>query len=613
MIFFPFRFLAEDAAAEGAIPERHAIAIEDQWDLVPLYKDSEEWEADFLRLEELVVPLESMRGQLNSAQAIADALDAEETLNRLIEKLYVYAHLRKDEDTRNNENQGRESRIRARLTEISGRLAWMTPEILSHPVDELEAWAKSPELAASHYTMTKLLRRKPHVLTDQEETLLSRAGDIFSASSQTYTFLTNADMRFPDVEDENGNKHELSQGRYSLLLQKRDRVLRRNAFNAMYDTVGSFRNTIASTLSGNVKLHNYMATTRHFGSALEASLHEDQIPLSLYESLIAATHEALPHFYKYVDLRTRRLGLSDLDMFDMYVPLVPEFDMKVPFEQAAQWVIEACEPLGEEYVRILADGMKNRWVDRYENRGKRSGAYSSGCFDSSPYVLMNYQGRLDDVFTLAHELGHSMHSYLSNHTQPYRYADYPIFLAEIASTLNEALLLRHLLKKADDPRFRAYLANHFCDEFKGTVYRQAMFAEFEKIIHEMDAAGEPLTPDALCERYYNLNAEFYGPSFKADQRIALEWARIPHFYYNFYVYKYATSFCATMIFINRVLESSDGCDAYLNLLRSGGSDDPLTLIRNAGVDLTSPPTMQSAFEGFGQSVAELGQSLESLT
>ncbi len=605
---------AESTAAidELPIPERMDIKAEDMWNLEPLYDSPEAWEMEFAALEEKVKPLEAMRGQMNSATALADAFGREEELNRLIEKLYVYAHLRKDEDTRNNENQARESRMRARLAEIGGRLAWMTPEILSHSGEELRAWSEAPELASYVYAMTKLLRRKPHVLSEPEETLLSRASEVFSAPSQTYTFLTNADMKFPEAEDSQGRKLELTQGRYGVLLQKTDRALRHSAFNAMYDTIGSFRNTLACTLSSNVKLHNYMAETRHFNSALESSLHEDQIPVSLYEALIHAAHEALPHFYKYVSLRKNCMQLNDLDMYDMYVPIVPDFDMKVSYDQAAQWVVEACAPLGEEYVSVLKEGLAHGWVDRYENRGKRSGAYSSGCYDSHPYVLMNYHGQLNDVFTLAHELGHSMHSYLSNHTQPYHYADYPIFIAEIASTLNEALLLRYLLQKHDDPKMQAYLLNHFCDEFKGTVYRQTMFGEFEKHVHEMDANGEPLTPDALCDYYYNLNQEFFGPELKADQKIALEWARIPHFYYNFYVYKYATSLCASLIFVEQVLSGVAGREKYLNLLRSGGSNDPLKLIQNAGVDLTSTQTLVRAFEQFGRTADELAKCLDEI-
>ncbi|MCK4303843.1 MAG: oligoendopeptidase F [Candidatus Eisenbacteria sp.] len=600
-------------SSSGSVPVREEIDRKHQWDLAVLFESDKPWEEGFEQIDQLVRPLEAMRGQLDSADAIARLFAAETELERLIERLYIYAHLREDEDTANTENQGRMGRIRAKATEVSGRLAWIKPEILSHSEGELRAWTDAPALKKDRFAMVKLLRQKPHILSDKEETLLSRAAEVFSAPQQTFGFLTDADMRFPEIKDSEGRSRELSQGRYITFLIDTARHVRRDAFNGMWETFGTFKNTLACTLSSNIKLQNYKAQVRNFPSALEASMHDDHIPLRLYETLIAATHEALPTFYQYLELRKHQLGLDDLDMYDMYVPIVPEYQIKIPFEQAREWVIEACRPLGQEYVKVLESAFKNRWIDVYENRGKRSGAYSSGCYDSLPYILLNYQGTLDDVFTLAHELGHSMHTWLAQHAQPHRFARYPIFTAEIPSTLNEALLLKHLLQTSDDPKFRAYLLNHLCDSFKGTVYRQTMFAEFEKRIHEMDAGGKPLTPDALAETYYELNGEYYGPGIDADKKIALEWARIPHFYYNFYVYKYATSFCASQILAGRLVESESKCDQYLDLLRAGGSDDPLELIRQAGVDLTDRRTLESAFEGFSDTVAELGKVLKELS
>jgi oligoendopeptidase F len=460
--------------------------------------------------------------------------------------------------------------------------------------------------------MVKLLRRKPHTLTDREETLLSSAGEVFAAPRQAFSFLTDADMRFPEVTDSAGQKRELSQGRYILFMIDRDRRVRRDAFGAMWKTYGSFKNTLASTLSSHVKLQNLLGRTHNFPSALAAALHDDNIPIALYETLISTVHEALPYFYRYLELRRRQLALSDLDMYDMYVPIVPEYEMKVSFEQARDWVVAACQPLGERYVDVLKTAFTDRWIDIYENRGKRSGAYSGGCYDSLPYILLNYQGTLDHVFTLAHELGHSMHTYLANQTQSPRFAEYPIFIAEIASTLNEMLLLKYLLGKADDPKFRAYLLNQLCDTFKGTVYRQTMFAEFEKLLHEQEAAGKPLTPDSIGEVYYDLNARYYGPAVDADRRIAREWSRIPHFYYNFYVYKYATSFCASQLFIQRVLAGDAPRDQYLDLLRAGGSGDPLELVQRAGVDLADRATLEKAFGAFSEAVDELDAVLRTI-
>ncbi len=603
----------ETKAAAGEIPPREAIDAAHTWNLAALYADSDAWERDFERIEERVRPIEALRGRLGDAETVARLFALQTDLDRLVRKLYTFAHLRQDENLAQGDNQARAARMRAKLTEVSGRLAWITPEILSHSEEALRRWSASEALAEYRYAMAKLVRRKPHTLSEEAETLLSRAGDVFGAPQKAFGFLTDADMRFPRVKDSQGEERELSQGRYISFLMNTDRRVRKDAFEAFYDTFGSFKNTLSSTLASQVKLQNYLASTRSFGSALEASLHEDNVPAALYDALIAATHEALPAFHNYVGLRKEILGLEDLDMFDVYVPIVPDYEMKVPFEQAREWVIAACAPLGEAYVAALTSAFDERWIDIYENRGKRSGAYSGGCYDSLPYVLLNYDDTLDDAFTLAHELGHSMHTHLANRHQPPHTADYPIFTAEIPSTLNEGLLLRYLLDTNDDPRFRAYLLNHFCDSFKGTVYRQTMFAEFEKTIHELDASGEPLTPDSVADAYYELNAAFFGAHIKADERIRWEWLRIPHFYYNFYVYKYATSFCASQIFLERVLAGDTERDQYLRLLESGGSDDPLTLIQKAGVDLTDPRTLKGAFESFSRTVDELGGALRALT
>jgi oligoendopeptidase F len=597
----------------GAVPERSSLEAKYQWDLARLYASDQAWEADYAKIDSLVAPLEAMRGTLSSAEAVAKFLDEEIELDRMVHKLYVYAHLKQDEDTAHSANQARMARVQARLAEVSARLAWSTPEILANSQDDLKAWVDSDILKKDRYALIRLLRRKPHTLSDKEEILLSQASDVFAAPSKAFQFLTDADLTFPEIEDGQGNKVELSKGRYILFLLDKNRQVRKRAFEALSDTYGGVRNTLASTLSSHVKLQNFIARARSFPSALEASLHEDNVPKELYESLIAATHSAFGHYYDYLDLRKHQLGIQDLDIYDVYVPLVPEYEVKVPYEEAQQWVLEACAPLGEEYVSVLKTAFTDGWIDVYENRGKRSGAYSSGCYDSLPYILLNYQGTLSNVFTLIHELGHSMHSYLANEAQSPRFSRYPIFLAEIASTLNEGLLLTYLLKKQTDPRFRAYLLNHLCDGFKGTVYRQTMFAEFEKIIHEMDASATPLTAESMADTYYDLNAQYFGPGMQADRRIALEWSRVPHFYYNFYVYKYATSFCASQLFLQRVLEGEQKRDQFLDLLRAGGSDDPLALVQRAGVDLADKKTLESAFETFGKTVKELGAVLKGLS
>ena len=593
----------------GKIPARGEMDGAYLWDIARIYPEVETWEADFARIDALVEPLAAMKKSLRDPERLLAALECEEALSRLLDRLYVYAHLQEDQDTSDSDSQGRMARIRAKLTDVQGRLAWMTPEILSNRKRDLQQWAQSEAFSAFRYPLQKLIRRKAHTLSEKEETLLSKASELFASPARTYGYLTNADLRFPEVRDEKGEESELSDGRYVQFLLSRDRRVRKDAFSAMYDTYGGIKNTVASTLSTTVKHHNYNARIREFGSAVEASLFSDQISEALYSTLIETVRRELPLYFRYLALRARQLGLKKLDMYDLYVPLVPKIEVQVPYEQAKEWVFEACAPLGGDYLDVLRTAFTDGWIDVYENRGKRSGAYSSGCYETMPYVLLNYQGTLNDVFTLAHELGHSMHSWLANHHQPSQTAGYPIFIAEIASTLNEELLLRHLLKQTEDPAFRAYLLNHYCDSFKGTVYRQTMFAEFERVIHVMDAEGEPLTHETLSEAYAGINRDYFGVQVEADPRIALEWARIPHFYYNFYVYKYATSFCASQIFADRVLESQDGREQYLDLLRAGGSDDPLTLIRTAGVDLTDPGTMEGAFSLFGKVLTDLEDSI----
>jgi len=425
-----------------AILERADLDADSTWQLSGLFSSKEDWEAAFIEVDDAVSVVKNFRGKLNSASLLADFLVADTTLDRLLDRLHVYAHLRSDEDTRDTNNQGMLARIMARATEISGELAWVVPEILSHEEDELRRWADDPCLAANHYAVIKLLRQKAHTLSDKEEELLMRAGEIFAAPSQVFNMLTNADMQFPSVKDPQGDDLELSEGRFTMFLRNRDRRVRRQAFENLFSIYDGHKNTLAATLAGNVKHHNYVANIRHYESALSAALYADQIPGELYRGLISAVHGALPAYHEYISMRGQVLGLRDLDMFDMYVPLVSGIDLKIPFAEARTWILEACQPLGQAYCDVLATAFTDRWIDIYENRGKRSGAYSSGCYDSLPFVLMNYQGRLEDVFTLAHELGHSMHSWLANHAQPHRFAQYPIFIAEIASTLNEELLLR---------------------------------------------------------------------------------------------------------------------------------------------------------------------------
>ncbi|HQN79742.1 MAG TPA: oligoendopeptidase F [Kiritimatiellia bacterium] len=594
--------------ATTSIPVRAEVPGELTWDLAPLYESPEAWEADFARLGEVVAPVLAFQGKVDSVGAVAQLMAPETVLDRLLERLHTYAHLRHDEDTAQAEPQAREARIRARYAEIAAQCAWITPELLAHPEEELRAWLADPRLADCRRTLLKVLRNKPHVLSTAEETLLARGAEVLSASEQTYGLLTNADLSFPDIPGPEGAPLPLTEGTYRIYLEHGDRGVRRAAFETLLTTYGQWKNTLASTLAATVKAHVYLAEVRHFPSALEAALFDDQVPVAVYDGLIAAVRAALPLFHRYLALRRRALNLADLDMYDLYAPLVPACARKVPMAEAREWVLAACAPLGADYGAALQTAFSSRWIDWLENKGKRSGAYSSGCYDSPPYLLLNHHDRLDDAFTLAHELGHSLHSWLANRAQPHRTARYPIFLAEIASTVNELLLTHHLLEREEGADIRAHLLNHLCDSFKGTVFRQTMFAEFERDLHRWEEAGTPLTAEFLCAQYYDLNKKYYGSGFAAHPAIGHEWCRIPHFYYDFYVYKYATSFCAALVFARR-LRRGEGVEAYLGLLRSGGSQDPLDAVAAAGVDLREPAVLHEAFAEFGRVLGELEAAL----
>ena len=593
----------------AVVPSRSDVPEALTWDLKPLYESAEAWDADFARLDEVVAPVLAMRGKLDCASTVARLMEAETVLDRLLERLHTFAHLLHDEDTAQAEAQARDARIRARYAEIAAECAWITPELLSHPEEEIRAWMEAPELTSCRRTLLKVLRNKPHILSSAEETLLARAAEVLSASEQTYGLLTNADLAFPDIAGADGKSLLLTEGSYRTYLENSDRTVRKAAFETLLGTYGKWQNTLASTLSSTVKSHVYMAQVRNFPSSLEAALFDDQVPVAVYEGLIGATHDALPLFHRYLELRKRTLGLTDLDMYDLYAPLVPSCSEQVSMDQAREWVMEACRPLGATYGNALHSAFSNRWIDWPENKGKRSGAYSSGCYDSPPYLLLNHHDRLDDVFTLAHELGHSLHTWMANQAQPHRMAHYPIFLAEIASTVNELLLTHSLLgRPQQDVSMRAHLLNHLCDSFKGTIFRQTMFAEFERDLHRWEEEGTPLTAEYLRDQYYELNKKYYGEGIQAHASIAWEWCRIPHFYYDFYVYKYATSFCAALIFSRRI-RAGEGVDAYLSLLRAGGSCDPLEAVAAAGVDLRDAGVLREAFAEFGDILAELERAL----
>lgn len=597
---------------QHTIPERSELAMEYTWDLSPLYSNNEDWEKDFGKIDALLKEVLKFKRKLKlSASNIAKSYDVSDTMDRTLEKLYVYAHLKCDEDTGNSENRARMDRISARLADIEGEIAWFEPELMAIPEKKIREYLETPELAFYKKSIEELLHYRKHTLSAKEERVLGMASDVFGSSHKTFSLLNDADLKFPQIENEHGNMAELTHGTYRQFLESEKREVRKNAFEAMYDTYKKFRNTFASTLNATVKTHVFNAEVRKYPSAIEASLFHDNVPLDIYTSLISSVRDRLPALHKYFAVRAKAMKLDKINMYDIFNPLIPDTKIEVTWDEACDWVRNALKPMGKEYCTLLEKAFTERWADVHECKGKRSGAYSSGCYDSPPYLLLNFYGTLNDVFTLAHELGHSMHSYYSNHHQEYHYADYSIFVAEVASTTNELLLYNYLMKTKTDPKFRLYLINHLADEIRGTVYRQTMFAEFEKIIHDNVEKDIPLTPDSLSEIYLKLNTEYHGSSMDADKRIEMEWARIPHFYYNFYVYKYATGFSAAAMLSKNILSGDpEKLEAYMGFLKAGDSKDVLDIMLDAGVDLRRPDPVDAALQEFAEAVDELERGLK---
>lgn len=590
---------------------RMKMTGKETWDLAALYGDLAAWEHDFNRIRPLAEAFLAFRGRLSESPAVMrDAIAALDEFERLGEKVYVYAHLRSDENTADNANRARQDRVEALFASLSETSAWFEPEVMAIPEETMARFLASPELAFYRRSLEELLREKPHTLSEPEERLLGTLGDVLGSPDKTFEILNDADLDFGKVRGEEGKLLPLTHGSYRRFLESPDREVRRRAFRKMFGSYDKLRNTFAATLDGAVKRHVTIAKVRHYPSALARALAPDRVPEEVYRNLIATVHEHLGAFYDYMELRREKLGLRELDMFDMYNPLLPGCRREYSFEAAVDLVRKALRPLGEEYAKNLDLAFSQRWIDVPERRGKRSGAYSSGCFDSYPYLLLNYNRTLNDVFTLAHELGHSMHSFYSNRNQAYHYADYSIFVAEVASTTNEMLLFEHLLEESSDRDFRAYLLGHLADEIRGTIFRQTMFAEFELLVHELAEGGTPLTADLLDEKYFELNKLYYGPQVKTDPLIRIEWARIPHFYYNFYVYKYATGMSAA-IRLAQNLRSGDPArrEAYFGFLKAGGSRDVLDIMKDAGVDLSTPEPVASALEYFGTTVKRLRAEL----
>ncbi len=582
------------------VKERSEVPGSMKWDLSRLYGSTEEWGSDLNVLEAKVPDLGRFKGRLSTSKTvIAECLRSQDDLSRALGKLYTWAHLKHDEDLNDTIYQALHDKAVNLMTRVGTETSYMVPELLSMPKEDLESLLKDPDLEFARVPLRSIIRQKDHYLSKEEERLLAMAAESLEASSKTYRMLNDADLRFPSVVDDKGAEVEISHGRFISLLMSRDRRVRREAFERFYSVYVSHRNTFAAVLEGEMKQRSFVSSARNYPSALHASLDEDEVGPEIYNGLIDAVRGSLDAFHRYVGIRKRSLGLDELHMYDVYVPLVEELDRTFEWEEACELVISGLEPLGSDYIELVKEGLSSNWIDVLENRGKRSGAYSSGCYDSPPYILMNYQENIKELFTLAHEMGHSIHSLLSHRSQPHITADYRIFVAEVASTLNESLLMERLLNEWGTRKEQAFLVNHHLDSFKGTVFRQTMFAEFERDISDMVERNIPLTPALLTDHYLKLNRDHFGPEMVMDPEIGLEWARIPHFYYDFYVYKYATSFSVANAISSRLLSGDkEQLGRYLGMLSAGGSKPPLDLLRDAGVDLSTPAPITEALRVF---------------
>ncbi len=594
------------------LPERSEIEKEFTWRLEDIFATDEEWDKEFSQIKEMLPKLSEFRGKLgNSSHDLLAALKYQDEVSLRLGKLYTYAHMRYDQDTTNSFYQAYNDRATNLYTQASSLMAYIVPEILSIPEERLQSFLQeNEELKVYKHALEEITSQRPHVLSAEEEALLAQASEVLSASSNTFGMLNNADLKFPTIEDENGEEVEVTHGRYIQFLESEDPRVRRDAFKAVYDTYGKYKNTFASTLSGAVKKNNFYARVRKYESARQAALSNNNIPESVYDQLVNAVNDNLHLLHRYISIRKRALGLDELHMYDLYTPLVQEAKIEVTYKEAQDILLKALAVLGDEYVSILKEAYENRWVDVYENKGKRSGAYSSGAYGTNPYILMNWHDNVNNLFTLAHEFGHSVHSYYTRKTQPYVYGDYSIFVAEVASTCNEALLNDYLLKHTDDKKKRLYLLNHYLEAFRGTVFRQTMFAEFEHLIHKKAQEGEALTPDLLTSLYYDLNKKYFGTELVIDEEIGLEWSRIPHFYYNYYVYQYATGFSAAAALSKQILEEGQpAVERYIEFLKSGSSDYPIEVLKKAGVDMTSPEPVKEALQVFEEKLNELEELL----
>ena len=595
-----------------AYESREEIDNKYKWDLSSMFPSDEAFEAGLEELKAYCPKLLAFKGKIStSAQALLEYLQLEDQMTLLLYKIINYAERKSDEDTRVAKYQAYVANVTSAYTQVGEATSWFAAELLAIPAESVEKfYAEVPALEFYRRKLNKILNQREHTLSAEEEALLARAEELAVQPTNIFSMFDDADLTFDDAVDSEGKTHKLTSGSFVPLLMNGDRVLRESAFKQLYSRFGEFRNTSAAILTSQVKNLQFFSSSRKYASSLEAALAENEIPVEVYNNLIDAVHQNFPAFYKYVDLRKRIMGLDELHFWDVYTPLVDDVDMKFTYEEACDLIVKALAPMGEEYVNLVKKGLESRWVDVYETPGKRSGAYSAGGKGMNPVMLLNFQGGLDDVYTLIHEMGHSLHTYFSSHNQEITYSDYSIFVAEVASTCNEALLSHYLLEHETDPARHAYILNHFLEGFRGTIYRQCMFAEFERDINQMNADGVALNAEVLSERYGKLCAEYFGPGIELDEEIKLEWSRIPHFYYNFYVYQYCIGFSAAIALSQRILsEGEPAVKDYIGYLSGGCSKTPIELLRGAGVDMATPDPVNAALKYFGELVDQLEQEL----
>lgn len=590
------------------LPERHQVSVHDTWDLSSLYASDEAWQSDLQQLKERTPTFATYQGRLGEGPLVlAECLQFDCEFDRLAERLGVYAFLKTTEDQANSQYQAMQQQFQNAAARAAEAASFIRPELLALPSETMDTYMKAEELAPFRLVLERLVRYRPYTLSNREEQLLAMQSEMAQAANQAFRQLLDADLKFGDLENEKGERVELTNSTFIGLLNSPKRDVRQQAFHQYYAQFQAHENTLAATLAGSIQKDIYYARARGYDSVLQSALFADNLPESVYTELIGSVHRFLPALHRYYELRRRKMNLEQIHHYDTYVPILSELESKYEWDDAVAVILAALEPLGSDYGSVLERGLRGRWCDRYPNKGKQSGAFSCGSFDGDPYILMNYQPTvLNDVFTLAHEAGHSMHSYYSAKHQPFQYHDYTIFVAEVASTFNEELLSHHLLANTEDARWRAYLINREIDDIRGTIFRQTMFAEFEKITHEMAEAGEPLTLQAFRDVYRKLLDQYFGPQFAIDDCLSLECLRIPHFYRAFYVFKYATGLSASIALSQRVLGGGQReLDDYLGFLQGGCSQDPLDLLRGAGVDMARPEPVNTALEYFQSLVDEL--------